>query len=442
MTRMQEALESRDGAPGGEMRSPPRARRPFPLMVLASGSLLAGACSRQAPKPARPTVPVTVTSVHHADVPYTIEANGLVAPMQTAAVAAQVDGIITQVGFREGQEVTRGQMLFQIDPRPYQAAFDQARANLTRDKASADNAAREADRYTVLETQGFATKEEADQQRAAASVAEATVTADQAALATARFNLDNATIRAPIPGRTGSLLVRVGNLVHASSGTPLVVINQIQPILVRFSVPSTELALIRRYAATGTLPVEARPGAPLARTDTAMGDRPAGTSLGRAGGDSTDPPRGRSPFTVGTVSRGNLSFIDNAIDTTTGTLMLKATFPNSDEALWVGQFVATSLRLFVEKDALVVPAAAVITGQQGLSAYIVDSTGAAQLRRVTVERTAGGVAIIASGLAEGDRVVTDGQSRLAPGVKVTLKTGTAAAVPAAAATSRRGKPAP
>lgn len=410
----------------------------FTLSQVALGALLASACARQTEKSPRPTIPVTVASVRQADVPYTLQANGLVTPMQTAAVAPQVDGIITQVAFREGQEVTRGQVLFQIDPRPYQATYDQATANLARDKASAENAVREAQRYTDLESKGFATKEEADQQRAAAAVAQATVAADEAALESVRFDLDNATIRAPIAGRTGSLLVRVGNLVHAAGGTPLVVINQVRPILVRFSVPASELGLVRRYAAKAGLPVLATPGVALNRGgNTAVSDAPSATPLGRAATDSTDPPRARSAFTAGAAAQGTLSFIDNAIDTTTGTLMLKATFPNGDEALWVGQFVTTSLRLFVEKDALVVPAQAIITGQQGLTAYVVDSTGTAQLRRVTVERTAGGVAVIAAGLAEGERVVTDGQSRLAPGAKVTLKTGTAAAVPAASPPARR-----
>jgi len=391
--------------------------------------ILAAGCGTKGAKPPRPQIPVTAATVRRADVPYTLLANGLVTPIQSAAVGSQVDGIIASVAFREGQDVARGQVLFQIDPRPYQAAYNQAVAAEHRDRATADNADQEAVRYTQLEAKDYATKEQADQQRAAAAVAHAALEADEAALATAKFNLDNTTIRAPISGRTGSLLVRVGNLVHAASTTPLVLINQIHPIQVRFTVPASELTLVQRYAVHAELPVIATPGPPLNRgSDTTSGDTPVTTQVGSAGGDPPAP--GTALRTVGPVVQGTLAFIDNAIDTTTGTLLLKATFANPDGALWPGEFVATSLRLFVEKDALVVPAQAVITGQQGLSVYVVDSTGSALSRRVTVERSSGGLAVIASGLSLGERVVTEGQSRLAPGAKVALKTGAAAAAPA------------
>jgi len=359
--------------------------------------LAAAGCSGRKGKPDRPAVPVTIAPVRRMSLPYTLMANGLVTPLQTAIVAPQVDGIITEVSFREGQNVSPGQVLFQIEAQPYVAAYQQAQAMLARDSATAANARRDADRYDQLEQTDYVTKEQAEQQRATAAAAEGTAAADRAALATAKFNLDKTTIRAPIPGRTGSLLVRVGNVVHAAGATPLVVIDQIKPILVRFAVPGTELPLIQQYGARGALPVTA--------------------TIGAATGGS-QPPRDPSADPLGA-----LSFIDNAVDTTTGTLMLKATFPNTTGTLWPGQFVSVSLRLFDEQNALVVPAPAVLTGQQGTYVYVVDSAGSAQQRAVTVERTAEGMSVIAAGLSDGDRVVSEGQSRLTPGAKVTGRAG-------------------
>lgn len=371
-------------------------------------------------------------AVARAAVPYAISANGVVMPTQLASVAPQVDGVITRVDFREGDDVAQGQPLFQIEPRPYRAAYEQAVAMLVRDSATAVNAQREVVRYDTLVKQDYVTEEQADQMRATAASAVATVKADEAAVASAQFNLENTTVRAPISGRTGALLVRAGNLVHAAQATPLVVINRITPILVRFAVPGTELPLIQRYATRGSLSVTAVPTAPL-RSDN--GDT-------TAGGDPARPPSdtgatGGAPFPGAPAATGTLSFIDNAVDTTTGTITLKATFPNTQRTLWSGEFVSTSLQLFVERDALVVPAQAVLTGQQGTYVYVIDSTGAARQRPVSVERTAGDVTVIASGLTDGERVVTDGQSRIVPGAKVTLVSNAAATAAAPAATTRR-----
>jgi multidrug efflux system membrane fusion protein len=285
-----------------------------------------------------------------------------------------------------------------------------------------------------LEQTDYVTREQADQERAAAAAADATVQADKAAVATARFNLENTTIRAPIPGRTGSLLVRAGNVVHAAASTPLVVIDQIKPILVRFAVPGTDLPLIQRTTARGeALPVIATPGtaATQAAPDTSPGDDPAPGLASSAGAGTTVQANSVSS------ALGTLTFIDNAVDTTTGTLMLKATFANTARALWPGQFVAVSVRLFVEQNALVVPAQAVLTGQQGTYVYVVDSAGTAQQRRVTVERTADGMAVIAWGLGDRDQVVTEGQSRLTPGAKIATRT-PADSISPAAPTARRG----
>jgi multidrug efflux system membrane fusion protein len=377
--------------------------------LAACGMLVIGtACSKPQPKSAsRPPVPVTVTTVNRAAVPYTISSNGLVAPVQLANVTPQVDGLITQVTFREGDEVPAGRVLFQIEPAPYRAAYQQALATLARDRANAENARREVERYEGLAAKEYVTKEQADQVRATADAADATVRADEAAVASARFNLTKTKIRAPIGGRTGSLLVRTGNVVHASQATPLVVINQVRPILVRFTVPGTELPLIQRYALRSKLPVTAVLGPPPGSgSDTSTGADSAGRPM-----DSAD---------VAAAQQGTLFFIDNSVDTTTGTIMLKASFPNPSGELWAGEFVSTSLLLFTEPNALVVPAQAVRTGQRGTYAYVVDAKGTAQQRPVAVERTTATLAVIASGLREGERVVTDGQSRLTPGAKVAI----------------------
>jgi membrane fusion protein, multidrug efflux system len=379
--------------------------------------LAVASCSKPQTKPQRAAVSVSVVNAQRAPVPYTIEANGVVTPLQTVAVASQVEGVLTKVQFQEGQEVTRGQVLFLVDSRPYQAAYDQARAMLARDRATAENAKKEADRYDLLAQTGVVSQEEADGLRTTNAAAQATVQADSAMLATAKFNLDNTTIRAPIAGRTGSLLVREGNLVHASGGTTLVVINQVKPILVRFAVPATELPLILQYGKNGGLPVSALAGGPA----TAVGDSTGGTRT---------PPEA-TPLSDAMATRqgkaspdpqGSLSFIDNAVDTTTATVQLKATFANTSGALWPGQFVYTSMRLFIEQNALVIPAQAVVTGQAGTYVYVIDSGGTAQQRTVVVERNTNGLAVIAAGVQDGERVVTEGQARLTPGATVNLRT--------------------
>jgi multidrug efflux system membrane fusion protein len=414
---------------------------PFHRPLLASLALLsiAGACSKKQEQRGRQAVPVLAARAKKAAVPYTIEANGVVIPNQSSTVASQVEGIIRRVSFQEGQDVVKGQVLFEIDPRPYQAQYQVAAANLARSRATAENAQREAQRYATLAQQDYVTREQADQQRATAASSAATVAADQAALSAARFNLENTTIRAPISGRTGALLVREGNLVHASGATPLVVINQISPVMVRFAIPSTQLPLLQRYGTVGGLVVTATPSSGSESvTEPAAG--PIGLSVGggdpaqAAGSTSTGrgggPPGGagrEAPATPSLVpiaqpENGSLSFIDNAVDTTTGTVLLKASFPNPNKRLWVGEFVATKLELFVEQNALVVPTPAVVTGQQGTYVYVVTDSGTAQQRPVRVERTAGDLTVIASGLRDGEQVVTDGQARLTPNAKVVLNT--------------------
>jgi multidrug efflux system membrane fusion protein len=390
------------------------------LAATCAGLLTATGCSPKPPaRPPRAAIAVTVLPVRRMSVPYEVTATGAVTPMQTAAVVAQVDGIVTDVSFAEGQDVTKGQVLFRIDPRPYQAAYDQALAVLARDRVTAAYDAHEAARYDTLVAQRSVTREQDEQARATAASAAATVDADAGALATAKFNLDNTTVRAPIGGRTGSLLVHIGNVAHATGGSPLVVINQVRPTLVRFAVPGSILPLILHYGARGGLPVTAMPS-----------DAPppggAGDSTSRSKASPREGPGPSAapvPGAVTTGARGTLSFIDNAVDTTTATLLLKATFPNQAGTLWAGQIVAATLRLYVEDSVLVVPTAAVVTGQTGTYVWVVDSANTAQEHPVTVERAAGDISVITSGVTEGDRVVTSGQSRLTGGAPVTLGTG-------------------
>src|SRR2546425_313110 len=342
------------------------------------------ACSRKgAGGPAR--VPVTVARAEQRAIPFEIAATGTAEPRQTVSVQSQVTGVLTQVAFREGDDVAAGQVLFQIDPRPFQAALEQAQAMLARDQAQAQSAALDAQRYAELVKQDYVTKSDYEAKRAAADALQAAVRADSAAVANAQLNLEWARIRAPIAGRTGRLLVREGNLVRANAPDPLVIINQIHPILVRFAVPERALPDIQRYR-KNRLPV------------------------------LVSPSKEHTTFTSGV-----LTFVDNAVDTTTGTVLLKAEFANQVGVLWPGEFLNVRLQLYVEEKAVVVPAQAVMTGQQGTYVFVLNQDGTARSQPVTVERDAGSYIVIAQGVAPGDEVVTDGQLRLVPGAPVEVK---------------------
>jgi multidrug efflux system membrane fusion protein len=261
-----------------------------------------------------------------------------------------------------------------------------ALANLDKDLAQLVNARQQVSRYQQLLQNDLATQEQFDQLKANADVAEATVTADSAAVRSARLNLGYTTINARIAGRTGNLLLREGNLVPVNGATPLVVVNQIRPIAVSFSVPQKYLDDIQRFNAQGALAVEIRPA-----EDTSV------------------------------VQRGTLTFINNQVDTTTGTIQLKATFANDDRKLWPGEFVAARLVLTVQRDALTVPSQAVMTGQSGTYVYLVNPDRSVRTQDVTVGRSAGDFVVIEKGLTSGQMVVTDGQLRLVPGAKVEVK---------------------
>jgi multidrug efflux system membrane fusion protein len=341
---------------------------------------------RKGPK-GPPAIPVSVAQVTQEVVPFRLQAIGNVEAFSTVAVKARVDGQIVEVGFKEGEEARKGQVLFKIDPRPFEAALRQAEANALRDAAARDQARSQEKRYQELLDKNFVSKEAYAQIRTNAAVAEATAGASQAALDNAKLNLEYGTIRAPIEGYAGKIQIQMGNLVRANDVNPLVVINQVRPIYVNFSVPEQRLAEVREHMAARQVAVEAlAPGS----------DRAAAS--------------------------GMLIFVDNAVDPSTGTIRMRARFPNKDNLLWPGQFVNVSVRLFEQADAIVIPSQAVQTGPEGQYVYVVDRSMVVDVRRITVQRTEGERAIVASGLAKGEQVVTQGQLRLGPKTRVQIGT--------------------
>jgi len=318
--------------------------------------------------------------------PIDIRVIGTTEAFSTVAVHAQITGELTSVNFKEGEDVKKGQALFTLDRRPLEAALQQAQANLARDQAGATNARAQAARYQDLLQRGIATHEQVDQITANAAAADATVGADRAAIENAQVQLQYATIAAPIAGRTGALMVHAGNLVRAGDTTPLVVINQVTPIYVSFGIPEGQLPALKRYMAAKPLEVDAR-----------------------------------APNEAGPPSTGRISFVDNTVDQTTGTIKIKGTFANQDRRLWPGQFVNVVVTLTTDPTALVVPSSAVQNGQQGQYAFVVKPDQTAELRTVTIARTNGVETVIQSGLKAGETVVTDGQLRLVAGSKVSIK---------------------
>ena len=330
-------------------------------------------------------VPVVVAKVSRQDMPVQVTAIGNVQAYSTVTVKSLVDGEIQKAHFTEGQDVHKGDLLFTIDPRPYQAALHQAEANLARDQAQAQYAKTEAKRYTELEKQGIVSQTQFEQFTSNAQALEAAVRADQAAVEDARIKLGYCSITSPIDGRTGSLLVHPGNLVKTND-TSLVVINQVSPIYVDFSVPEQDLAQVKQHEQRGKLRVLAY-----------LSDNKAN------------------------ASKGNLSFINNSVDSSTGTIELKGTFENGDRKLWPGQFVNVVLDLTVQRNATVVPSQAVQNSEQGQYVYVIKPDNTADFRPVTVGKTLEGVTIVEKGVQPGETVVTNGQLRLYPGAKVSPK---------------------
>ena len=333
-------------------------------------------------------VPVNTAVVAEKAMPLELNVIGSAEAFSTVAVRAQITGALTSVTFREGDDVKKGQVLFSLDRRPLEAALEQAQANLQRDTAQAANAKSQAQRYQDLAARGIATKEQVDTTTTAAAALEATLGADRAAVDNARVQLQYATIAAPISGRTGALMVNEGNLVRANDAAPLVVINQVTPIYVSFGIPEARLPELKRYMAQGSVKVEA-----LAPNDSG-------------------PP-----------SVGRITFVDNTVDPTTGTIRIKGTFANETRHLWPGQFVNVSVTLMTDPRAIVVPTPAVQTGQQGQYVFVVKPDQTVELRTVTVARAADGDSVIQQGLKAGETVVTDGHLRLTPGSRVSVKPG-------------------
>lgn len=377
-----------NSSPGREPETSPRAAASrngmtaavvLPLLALA----LAGCAKKQAPRVQR--VPVTVATAVQRDMPYAITAQGTVEPVQTAAVGSQVGGTVVRVDFHEGQEVRAGQVLFELDPRPFRTALAQAEATLAKDRAQSTDARLESERAEKLYAQNVLSKSDWDAKRTAAEAWIGTVHADEAAVENARLNLHYASIRAPIAGTTGQQMVHVGDLVKAATSEPLVTINQTRPVRVSFALPENAVTLVQRY-------------------------------------------RNANPRVIVTSSSadtadivGRLAFVDNAVDPTNGTLLLKGEFPNVDHRLVPGQFVQLRLQLYVEPRATVVPAVAVTTGQQGTYVYVMNADSTVAMRPVAVERTQDEATVISHGLAPGDVVVTDGQFRLSPGARVLVR---------------------
>jgi multidrug efflux system membrane fusion protein len=358
-------------------------------------------------------VPVLTARVEQKSMPVTLPGVGTVEAISSVQIRAQVTGQLSTVHFAEGQDVQKGQPLFSLDPRPFQAALQQAEAVLARDTATLQNAQAQQARAENLFQRGLIARDQFETQRAGAAALAATVAADAAAIETARLNLQYVDIRAPISGRTGTLGVHAGDLVRANDTIPLIVINQLSPVYVTFSVPGRYLTDIRLYQARAPLPVVAVAPA----GSTPGGSAPAAPAAGPAGDAA------RAGASDPAVARGVVSFIDNMVDQATGTIRLKGTFANADHQLWPGAFVQVTLQLTTDTDALVVPATAVQTSQDGQFVYVVKADRTVDMRTITTERQVGDQVVIAQGLSAGDVVVTDGQLRLTPGARVSERGG-------------------
>ena len=374
----------------------------LPVLAFAATAACSGgnAESKQQPQPARrPAVPVAVAAVERKEMPIQIQAIGTVEAYAVVSVKAQVGGELMKVHVKEGQDVRKGDLLFSIDPRTYEAALAQAQEKRYADLVGKELVSREQYDQVKANAESLTATIRADEadvrgaeetvraDEAAIRSAEQTVRADEAAVESFRLQLGYTTIRSPVNGRAGSLGMNEGNVVR-STGTndsTLLVINQVEPIYVSFTVPQQQLAEIKRYMADATLAVDAVPSG------------------------ETRPVRGA------------VTFIDNAVDATTGTIRLKATFANHERRLWPGQFANVSLTLAVQPDALVIPSQALQTGQQGAFVFVVKPDATVETRRVVTARAQGNETIVASGLQAGEQVVTDGQARLTGGAKVEVR---------------------
>jgi multidrug efflux system membrane fusion protein len=389
------------------IRFQPRRRPLLPAslsLLLLVAVWLTGGCSfgddanANTSKAAKPPVPVSVAVAEQKAVPVELQTVGQVEASAKVTVRSQVPGVVSAVHFREGDEVRKSDLLFSLDPTLFQSALTRAKADLEQARAESANARRDAERYAQLLAAGFVSREEADAVQSRADSLTAALAAEQASVENASILLDYCSIRAPQGGRTGALLVHPGTVVKANDTPDLVTINTLQPVLVAFSIPERSLPVLRRQLIKGALQVSALP----------QGD--------------DQPPE-----------RGNISFLDNAVDPATGTIRLKASFENHDQRLWPGQYTEVTVVLETLDKAVTVPTAAVQTGQQGTYLFVVDAEQKVAIRPVTAGISWQELTVIEAGLEAGETVVTAGQLRLAPGARVTAK----AAEPPATADSRR-----
>lgn len=357
------------------------------LVSVSALLLLITACNKdnKAQASGPPPAPVTVSTAQQRDVPVTVSAVGNITPYSRVEVKSMVTAPVLSVHFKPGDFVKKGQLLYTLDPRSFQADLAKAQGQLAKDVATATNAKTQAARYAALYKEGVVAREQNDIQQATAEQAAATVEADRAAVDTAKINLQYTKIYSPIDGRAGDVLVHPGNLIKAND-ISMVVINEIRPIYVDFSVPERYLPEIKKYLATGQLKVEA------------------------VFPDATQP-----------AAQGKLSFVNNAVDPKTGTIAMKATFPNTDNRLWPGQFVNVVTTLSVQRNAVLVPLAAVQNGQKGPYLYVVKDDKTAEIRQVELGPQVQEQQVIRAGVNAGETIVTDGQMRLAPGGKVDVK---------------------
>jgi multidrug efflux system membrane fusion protein len=379
-----------------------RRRRGWLIAALLVGLALVAVAvvrARSAPKPAAPgapaagappggarAVPVSAVAVARRDVPIYLQGLGNVLALKTVTVRPQVDGTLQSVAFREGQAVRRGDLLAQIDPRPFQAQLHQAEGALRRDEAQLVGARRNLERYQALVAQKLIPQQQADDQAATVGQLEGAVEIDRAAIETARLNLDYAHINSPVDGVTGIRVVDPGNLVRASDQNGIVVVTQLDPIAVIFTLPQDDLGAVATEMAAGPLQVD-------------VYSRDGNTLL----------------------ASGTLGVIDNQINQATSTIRLKATVPNPQRKLWPNQFVNARLRLTTRKGALTIPATALQRGPAGTFVYVVGADATAAMRPVELDVVQGDLALVASGLTEGEKVVTDGQNQLRPGAKVAVR---------------------
>jgi len=368
---------------------PPRHRRQNlmknPVLALLAALTLSACGQSTAPKSAAaPPIPVEVATAETRTMPVEMKAIGAVEPIASVQLKSKVQGEILQVHFADGAQIKAGDPLFSIDPRAFQAALKRAQANLSIARSVAAIATEQAERYTTLINRGVASKEQTAQVLSTAESQKSELAARQADLDEAQLSIEWSQVLAPISGRTGAALLKAGNIAQPNVDT-LAVINQMQPIYVTFSLPENSLTDIRQWMS------KTKPGVSAYSPDS-------GSLLGT----------------------GELTFVDNAVDRASGMITFKATFPNSDESLWPGQFVDVTVKLAEEPDAVVIPATAVMEGQQGAQVFVVTGD-TATLRKVTIERTVEGLSIIKDGLQPGALVITTGQLRVTSGGKVTVK---------------------